>query len=54
MAEISMEEIKASARLVVKALPCGRVGLFAATLVLLHRVLQESIGTGGLVVLKKV
>lgn len=53
MAKVSLEERKVRAMPVVKALPCGKVGLFvASTLVLLHRVLQESTGTGGLVVSK--
>lgn len=47
MAKISLEERKVRAMPVVKALPCGEVGLFvASTLVLLHCVLQESTGTG--------
>lgn len=48
MAKISLEERKVRT---MKALPCRKVGLFvASTLILLHRVLQESTGTGGLVV----
>lgn len=53
MAKISLEEREVRAMAAVKALPCRKIGLFvASTLVLLHCVLQESTGTGGLVVLK--